>query len=225
MCGVIVVDAGRSRSTCNGRDAYIHDHCLRYRHNYSLFYQLLNSNLFTHRMRSFKREGSSENYGPRVYFYHIIFRSIKPKTQKYLGAIYLPLSYFALLLIFYTYLYQISFLQVTVKGLTTPLSRWVQVFVCLCRCYHWRLVCSSYWIDTLVLKLRKILISTLLHHPFLFKEKTNASSRSSRKNFWRRCRGGSTSSLPSTHHKLSSLALTLFSICLSFSSASLLKRF
>ena len=31
--------------------------------------------------------------------------------------------------------------------------------------------------------------STLLHHPFLFKEKTNASSRSSKKDFWRRCRG------------------------------------
>ena len=26
MCGVIVVDAGRSRSTCHGRDACIHDH-------------------------------------------------------------------------------------------------------------------------------------------------------------------------------------------------------
>ena len=26
MCGVIVVDVGRSRSTCYGRDAYIHDH-------------------------------------------------------------------------------------------------------------------------------------------------------------------------------------------------------
>ena len=32
-------------------------------------------------------------------------------------------------------------------------------------------------------------MSTLLHHPFLLKGKTNASSRSSRKNFWRRCRG------------------------------------
>ena len=52
MCGVIVVDAGRSRSTCHGRDAYIHDHCLRYRHNFALFYQLLNNNLFTHRMLS-----------------------------------------------------------------------------------------------------------------------------------------------------------------------------
>ena len=26
MCGVIVVDAGRSRSTCFGREASIHDH-------------------------------------------------------------------------------------------------------------------------------------------------------------------------------------------------------
>ena len=29
----------------------------------------------------------------------------------------------------------------------------------------------------------------MLHHPFLFKGKTNASSRSSKKNFWRRCHG------------------------------------
>jgi hypothetical protein len=31
--------------------------------------------------------------------------------------------------------------------------------------------------------------TTLLHHPFLFKGKNNASSRISRVNFWRRCRG------------------------------------
>ena len=33
----------------------------------------------------------------------------------------------------------------------------------------------SYWIDTLVLKLREILTAPVLHHPFLFKGKTNAS--------------------------------------------------
>ena len=55
MCGVIVVDAGRSRSTNHGRDAYIHDHFLGYCHDYSLFYQFPNSNLFTHRML-FSRE-------------------------------------------------------------------------------------------------------------------------------------------------------------------------
>ena len=105
MCGVIVVDARRSRSTCHGRDAYIND--------YVLFYQLLNSNLFTHRMRSFKREASSENYGPRSIFYHIIFKSTKSKTQKYLATIYLVLFYFVILLIFYISHYHSS-LQVTV---------------------------------------------------------------------------------------------------------------
>ena len=103
-------------------------------------------------MFSFKREASSETYGPRVYFPSYIFISIKPKTQKYLAAIYLPLLYSALLLIFHINLYQISSLQVTVKGLTTPLSHWVQVFDCLCMCIDWRLVRTSYWIDTLVLK-------------------------------------------------------------------------
>ena len=55
MCGVIVVDGGRSRSTCLGHDAYIHDHCLGYRYDYLLFYQLPYSNLSTHRML-FSRE-------------------------------------------------------------------------------------------------------------------------------------------------------------------------
>ena len=82
MSGVILVDAGRSRFTCLGPDAYIHDHCLRYRHNYALFYQLLDINLFTHHMFSFKREASSETYAPRSIFHHIFFRSINQKTPK-----------------------------------------------------------------------------------------------------------------------------------------------
>ena len=45
----------------------------------------------------------------------------------------------------------------------------VQVFSDLC--------VVSYWIDTLVLKTEGNTYSTLLHHPFLFKGKTNASSR------------------------------------------------
>ena len=83
------------------------------------------------------REDTSETYGPgsilhhisfpstcqflSLYFYFAIFtfQSIQQKYQKYL-------SY---------YLYQISLLQVVVKGLTTPL-----------------LCVVSYWIDTLVLK-------------------------------------------------------------------------
>ena len=60
------------------------------------------------------REATSETYGPRVYSPSYKFQSIQQKYQKYL-------SY---------YLYQISLLQVAVKGLTTPLLCWLRV-LCL----------------------------------------------------------------------------------------------
>ena len=45
----------------------------RYSHNYAKFYQLLNSNLFTHRrILMLSREATSETYGPRVYLYILI---------------------------------------------------------------------------------------------------------------------------------------------------------
>ena len=70
---------------------------------------------------------------------------------------------------------------------------------------------ASYWIDTLLLKTEGNTYATLLHHPFLFKGKTNASSRGSKKDFWRRCRGVYAKvNLPSTHHKPLSLALHYF---------------
>jgi hypothetical protein len=72
MSGVIVVDAGRSRSTCFGRDAYIHDHChesvitMRFSKNCPTVI-CLPTVCFV-----LEREASSENYGPRVYLYHIL---------------------------------------------------------------------------------------------------------------------------------------------------------
>ena len=40
----------------------------RYSHNYALYFQLLDSNLFTHRNTyAILREATSETYGPRVY--------------------------------------------------------------------------------------------------------------------------------------------------------------
>ena len=136
MCGVIVVGACRSRSTCHGRDAYIHDHCLIYHHNYALFYQLLNSNLFTHHMLSFKKKSLVKPMPPGLFsiIYFQIYKMKNPKIPCYNLFIF---NLFCRLLIFYIYHYQISSLQVTVNGLTTPLSRWVQVFVCLCTCNHW----------------------------------------------------------------------------------------
>ena len=71
MCEVIVVYVESFRSTIIGHDAYMFDHCLGYHHNYLLFYQLLNSNLSTHRMLFSREKASSENYGPGSIFYHI----------------------------------------------------------------------------------------------------------------------------------------------------------
>ena len=67
-----------------------------------LFYQLLDSNLFTHRNTyAISREASSETYGPRVYllsyllsiyFYlHLYFLHLYQKYQKYIYLIILSL--------------------------------------------------------------------------------------------------------------------------------------
>src|SRR4051812_43514490 len=94
----------------------------RYSRNYALFYQLLDSNSFTHRNTyAILREATSETYGPRVYF------------PSYKFPIYFYFAFFTFSLYHKNtkkhlsyYLYQISLLQVVVKGLTTPLSHWLQ---------------------------------------------------------------------------------------------------
>ena len=98
MCGVIAVDAGRSQSTCLGHGAYIHNHCLEYCHNYVLFYQLPNSNLFTHCMLFSREKPLVKSMAPGSIFYHIVFRSIIPKTQKKLPSLFIYLCYFVFLL-------------------------------------------------------------------------------------------------------------------------------
>ena len=123
----------------------------------------------------FLREASSEIYVPGSILHHISFLSTcqfmslfpyfaifyfpfhKPKIpKKYYFTIYPSLSDLTL--------------RITVKGLTTPLSRWLQVGVCLCM-YSVACRVVSYWIDTLVLKTEGNTYATLLHHPFLFKGK------------------------------------------------------
>ena len=129
MCAVIVVDADRSRSTNLGRDAYIHDHCLGYRHNYLLFYQLPNSNLFTHRMLFSREKPLVKSTAPGSIFYHIVIRSIIPK---------IPCRTFSLFILFCVFarsIYPISYNLIylnTEEGLTTPLTRWVASFRYLC---------------------------------------------------------------------------------------------
>ena len=60
-------------------------------------------------------------------FFNLYFPIYKPKIPKIFT---LP----------FIYLYQISLLRVTVNGLTTPLSRWLQVLDCLCR---YSVTCAS----------------------------------------------------------------------------------
>ena len=98
MFGVIVVDAGKSRSTNLGRYAYIHNHCLEYRHIYLLFYQLPESNLFTHHMIFSREKPLLKSKALGSIFYHIVFRSIIRKTQKYLVVLFIYLFCFVFLL-------------------------------------------------------------------------------------------------------------------------------
>ena len=75
---------------------------LRYSHNYALFYQLLDSNLFTHRKTyAILREATSETYGSRVYllsykfsiyfYWHLLFSNLYHKNTKNIYLILLSL--------------------------------------------------------------------------------------------------------------------------------------
>ena len=115
----------------------------RYSHNYALFYQLLDNNLFTHHNTyAILREATSETYGPRVYFpsyiylaiyfsFAFLFRSIKPKIQKYFFALYFIWDLLFQSITTFSRQHAIS-CAVTRKGLTTPLTRRVATCCCLC---------------------------------------------------------------------------------------------
>ena len=81
MCGVIVVDVGRSRSTNPGRDAYILiialDIIIIIRSSINFPAVICLPTVWY-----FLREASSEIYGPRVLFPIILFLAINPKIQK-----------------------------------------------------------------------------------------------------------------------------------------------
>ena len=141
------------------------------------FYQLPNSNLFTHRLLFLSREATREMYGPRSLLYYIcrcdlllfafIFRSINPKTQKYLAEFYL-------LLLASINLLQLSPVNspisgaVTQKGLTTPLLRRVASICSLCAgAIYVVLRGSPTGSINLVSSPMEIPSVAVLHHPFL----------------------------------------------------------
>ena len=152
MCGVIVVDAGRSRSTNLGRDAYILTIAMDI---IIIIWGSINCRtvICLPTMCYFSREATSEIYRPRVYSlsyllwdlfsFAFVSRSIIPKK-----------NYWNILF----HIYQDLFIQsITIlsrqfdnfrccylkKGLTTPYTRRVASICSLC-------ACTIYWIDTLV---------------------------------------------------------------------------
>ena len=180
MCGVIVVNAGRSQSTNLGRDSYVMI-IPGYRHNCLKFYQLPNSNLFTHRLLFFSREATSQTYFPGslshiiclcdLFSFSFILRSTKQKIQKYLGAIYF----------IWRSIYQSTTIlshvrlpisgAATRKGLTAPFTRRVARSCYLCAgVVYVVLLGSPTGSITLVSHLRLIPTAVVLHHPFLFGE-------------------------------------------------------
>ena len=120
----------------------------RYSHNYSLFYQLLNGNLFTHRNTyAILREATSETYGPWVYFPSYKF-PIYFILQSLLSIYIIKIPKIFILL-----LSSLSDLTLASgrEGIDNPFIALVARFLFVC-VGLWDLSVISCWIGTLVLK-------------------------------------------------------------------------
>ena len=123
----------------------------RQSHNYSIFYQLLNSNLFTHRrILMLLREATSETYGPRV-----SFSSYQSPSLLYLLCFYF--AFYFLICISILKIPKILFIiSIRSHSHKWPWRDWQPLNVgceLLSFCVGTRDLCVvSYWIDTLVLK-------------------------------------------------------------------------
>ena len=116
----------------------------RFSYNYALFYQLLDSNLFTHRNTyAILREATSETYGPRVYF------------PLYKFPIYFYFAIFTFIFIIKIPKNLLSLSDLTFasgrEGIDNPFIALVARFLFVCVGTR-DLSVVSYWIDTLVLK-------------------------------------------------------------------------
>ena len=103
-----------------------------------------------------------------LFYLLFLFRSIKPKIQKYFAALYFICDLFIQSIATFSHQHAISG-AVSRKGLTTPLTRWVARCCYLCAgVVTLCLLGSPTGLINLVLYLREIPTAVVLHHPFLF---------------------------------------------------------
>ena len=193
----------------------------RYSHNYAQFCQLLNSNSFTHRkILMLLREATSETYGPPVYLHHINL----PILSYFLCFFTLLLFYFASLSQKYQKYYPI--ISIRSHSRKWPWRDWQPLIALVARSY---LFCAgtrdsrvaSYWIDTLVLKNWGKYLHYFAASSFPLQGNPTQCSRGSNK-ISGAVAGESTQK--STYQvPITTLIsrITLFAICVSFSSPSL----
>ena len=104
------------------------------------------------------------------------------------------------------------------EGIDNPLSRWLRGS-CLFVQVLGTCVLPPTGLIPWFSKTEGNTYATLLHHPFLFKEKPTQCSRGSKKDFWRRCRGVYAQVKTYKYPSQTLIPrITLFAICLSFSS-------
>ena len=179
MCGVIVVDAGRSWSTNLGRDAYL----ITIAWIFIIIWGSINCPIviFSPTICYFSRErplvkptppGPSFSYIRLcdLFSFAFIFRSIKPKIQKYVAALYFISDLFIQSITTFSRP-RTNFWRRYPKVIDKPFNMSGASGCYLCaRAVYIVLLCSSTGSITLVSYLREIPTAAVLHHPFLFGE-------------------------------------------------------
>ena len=184
----------------------------RYSHNYAQFYQLLNSNLFTHhRISMLLREATRETYGPRVYSHHI------------------NLHYFillVLLLLFTLHLYTKNtknIISIRSHSRKRPLRDWQPLIALVASSYRFVQVRGTWaWAPTGLIpwssKTKGNTYATLLHHPLLFGEIQRSAQEVARRISSAVAGDSAQKSTYQVPITIPISCITLFAICLSFSS-------
>ena len=140
----------------------------RYSHNYALFYQFLDSNLFTHcNNYAILGEATSETYGPRVYLLSYKF-PIYFILQSLLSIYIIKIPKIFILLSL-SYLTLVSDHEGIDNSFIALVARFL--FVCVGAWDFWG---ASYWIDTLVPQNWGKYLRYFAASPFPLQGKTNA---------------------------------------------------